>query len=541
MPNLAAGGHCDLPKLDDFRQFDVGPAAAIYFFNGGTLLIENSTISGNTSRNTAERRRRHLLLRHAGPAGVTIRNTTDCRQSATDGNGGGIPVPPPQRHGHHSRTARSPAIRRFGGEPGSTATAAAAFPSSIQTAARLALIIIQSSIVSGNSCECRQRGSRYCDLRLPAAEPDRRDDRPFGNRRARTGSSMPTRRHQPAGRGQPRARARCGTNGGPTQTMALPAGSPAIDAGSNPAAADDRSARVPVASEAARASISAPSSSSPAFPPRTHDAGQRHERPARPRIRSRSRTPSTGSPINLSDARQQRPARHRAERVQRQPDPRDDQLDEPECGGRRLLVRAAGGDVFDRPDNGNYTVAVQASQVANATGFVRPGGTVGTFQVAIAGTLPVLDRRRQRARARCGTRSRRANAVQYGRHHRFRFGGVRNEPATITLATALPAISNPVTITGPGAGLLTVSRDWRRPHEFRIFTVGGPGASTATISGHDHDRRGDRRDVSARHRAAAAASASTTAPERHDDRFGHFRQHRQRRRRRHLRRLRAAR
>src|SRR5205823_6481020 len=50
----------------------------------------------------------------------------------------------------------------------------------------------------------------------------------------------------------------------------------------------------------------------------------------------------------------------------------------------------------------------------------------------------------------------------------------------ISLQTALPGITNPVTISGPGAGLLTVRRDPAAAANFRIFTM---TAGTSTLSG----------------------------------------------------------
>src|SRR5262249_41173080 len=50
----------------------------------------------------------------------------------------------------------------------------------------------------------------------------------------------------------------------------------------------------------------------------------------------------------------------------------------------------------------------------------------------------------------------------------------------IILTQALPALSGDITITGPGANLLTVSRD-NTPRSFGIFSI--KGGATAAISG----------------------------------------------------------
>ena len=50
---------------------------------------------------------------------------------------------------------------------------------------------------------------------------------------------------------------------------------------------------------------------------------------------------------------------------------------------------------------------------------------------------------------------------------------------TITLATALPDVTGPLTVTGPGAGSMTVRRDPAAATQFRIFTLN----ANATIAG----------------------------------------------------------
>jgi hypothetical protein len=56
-------------------------------------------------------------------------------------------------------------------------------------------------------------------------------------------------------------------------------------------------------------------------------------------------------------------------------------------------------------------------------------------------------------------------------------------PRTISLLSALPAIGNPVTITGPGADLLTVRRDPAATTSFRIFDMTTTGTFGVTLSG----------------------------------------------------------
>ena len=60
-------------------------------------------------------------------------------------------------------------------------------------------------------------------------------------------------------------------------------------------------------------------------------------------------------------------------------------------------------------------------------------------------------------------------------------------PATITLTSGDLEITNDMTITGPGADMMTVERSTAAgTPEFRIFTI---SSGTVTISGADGDER----------------------------------------------------
>jgi hypothetical protein len=56
-------------------------------------------------------------------------------------------------------------------------------------------------------------------------------------------------------------------------------------------------------------------------------------------------------------------------------------------------------------------------------------------------------------------------------------------PQTISLLSALPAVTDAVTITGPGAALLAVRRDPAAASSFRVFTFNNTTAFSATLSG----------------------------------------------------------
>src|SRR5262245_1631271 len=56
-------------------------------------------------------------------------------------------------------------------------------------------------------------------------------------------------------------------------------------------------------------------------------------------------------------------------------------------------------------------------------------------------------------------------------------------PRTVSLLTALPTISQGLTVTGPGAANLTVRRDPAAAAGFRVFTIVGAPAFSTTLSG----------------------------------------------------------
>lgn len=65
----------------------------------------------------------------------------------------------------------------------------------------------------------------------------------------------------------------------------------------------------------------------------------------------------------------------------------------------------------------------------------------------------------------------------------FSSSGLFNNPQTITLLTALPDITESITIQGPGANLLTVRRDFNAATDFSIFTIAIGITNGVAISG----------------------------------------------------------
>jgi hypothetical protein len=139
---------------------------------------------------------------------------------------------------------------------------------------------------------------------------------------------------------------------------------------------------------------------------------------------------------------------------------------------------SAPGGAWVPADNGAYTVTMNANQVSDAHGYV-PAGTIGSFEVLVPQTFTV------NSTADNGTGTLRAaiiaaNADTSGATDTIDMTGVTG---TISLLTALPTIASPVTITGPGAGSLTVNRS---TGTFRIFTTGvnlAVGTNTVTMTG----------------------------------------------------------
>src|SRR5439155_11652784 len=121
------------------------------------------------------------------------------------------------------------------------------------------------------------------------------------------------------------------------------------------------------------------------------------------------------------------------------------------------------------------------NQVSNTSGFSVPAMAIGVFQVLLPATFTVT------TTADSGPGSLRqaiTDANNLGpTADTIVFGPLFNSAQTITLTIGELPITNSLTITGPGAGLLTVRRDTATgTPQFRIFDVGGPGTLTVAIS-----------------------------------------------------------
>ncbi|MBX7102441.1 MAG: hypothetical protein K1X57_00065 [Gemmataceae bacterium] len=127
-------------------------------------------------------------------------------------------------------------------------------------------------------------------------------------------------------------------------------------------------------------------------------------------------------------------------------------------------VTAPGG-TWDGSDVGQYSVAVEASQVADVGAVFVPAGSLGNFAVDVGRTFVVTSG----ADSGAGTlRQAVLDAATTLALDTITFDPLLNG-TTITVTTPI-AVNNPVSINGPGADLLAISGGGTS----RIFTVNGP-------------------------------------------------------------------
>jgi fibronectin-binding autotransporter adhesin len=135
--------------------------------------------------------------------------------------------------------------------------------------------------------------------------------------------------------------------------------------------------------------------------------------------------------------------------------------------------------------NGTYTITMQPNQVSDANGFV-PAGPIGAFTVTATEPLVVTntnDSGPGSLRAAVTTADADAPAVEFIQFSNSTAGGATNfydgTQHTIALFSALPTITDPVTVTGPGSTMLTVTRG---AGSIRILDVNA-GLLAVNISG----------------------------------------------------------
>jgi len=187
--------------------------AGIYFGNNGSLLLENSTVSGNTSTGEGGG---VYFFGTVRPGGFTIRNSTISNNTAAT-NGGGICL---------NTTTGAVTIQNstVAGNTASNTTPGGGGIS--QSSGDTAVISVVSTIVSGNNSTAAP------DISSPATSAVNVNNSAIGSA---TGFTLSGTSGSNLAFGANLNLQALASNGGPTQTRALGTGSLAINAGSNPA------------------------------------------------------------------------------------------------------------------------------------------------------------------------------------------------------------------------------------------------------------------------------------------------------------------
>jgi hypothetical protein len=194
----------------------------IYFFNGGGLLMENSTVSGNASTGDVSSNGGGGIYFFGTASGFTIRNSTIAGNTSVD-SGGGIVLR------SFSGTALIQNSTITGNSANGTGTAAGQGGGGIAigSGGTSSVLTIESSVISGNTS-----GNGNDDIAAITAATvnlnyssvfDADGFTPTGGNNLAFGTDP---LFDPAG---------LANNGGPTQTIALQSTSPLLNVGSNPA------------------------------------------------------------------------------------------------------------------------------------------------------------------------------------------------------------------------------------------------------------------------------------------------------------------
>jgi len=404
---------------------------------GGTLLLENSTISGNSAATDGG----GVYLTGIAADNWTVRNGTIANNTAA-ANGGGIMV---RNGGNLAVQSGTIAFNTANGSGGGIARAGTG-----------GSVSITSTIVANNT-------SPTAPDVLGAVNAN------FSLVRNQSGGTITGGNNLPNGT-DPRLGS-LANNGGPTNTIALSPSSPAVNAGSNPAglsteqrviyprvvgsASDMGAYEVQPSAMAALADVTAAGGTSYTFTVTYSDP-----------------TAINVGTLGGNDIRIAGP--NGFDRLATFVGVDNTTNGTPRMATYRITPP---GGAWDRTDTGTYTLALESGQVLDTVGAPVPAGFIGAFRALIPLTLTVT------TAADSGTGSLRdaiAQANATGSVDTIVFGPSFGSPQTISLQSALPAIVNPVSINGPGAGLLTVRRDPAAASNFRIFSV---TSGTSTLSG----------------------------------------------------------
>ncbi len=450
---IAGGGIHVLPggRLDLLACTVSGNTAGIgggISFEGTGLTVQNSTISGNVATTNSSSGGGGIYF-DGGAQGIgfTLRNSTVAGNTSAS-NGGGIWL------GVTSSTiplviqnSTITGNTANGTGPGAGFGGGGIFLLALQNGS--AVLNVQSSIVSGNAASAASGRSDIAAVNSTTVNVNFSavGDPDGFTPSATSGNNLPF--------GTALNLRPLGNYGGPTATCGLGVGSPAVDGGSNLAnlTTDQRGAGfprvlggvadigacegiidVPVAFGGPFASVTT------AGPTYTFD------------VVYSGTTPIDVSTLDNTDVRVTGPGTFNQLATFVTVTPTGNGTP------RTATYRITGpGGAFGMEDNGVYTIAVQAGQVANTSGFTNQATTLGTFTVAILATFTVTN-----------ANDAGAGSLRQAIDDANNSAGAANvvfdptffaTPRTITLSTANGSlvILDHLTVIGPGADRLTVN------------------------------------------------------------------------------------
>jgi hypothetical protein len=135
----------------------------------------------------------------------------------------------------------------------------------------------------------------------------------------------------------------------------------------------------------------------------------------------------------------------------------------------------APGSSFDPSENGTYTIAVEAGQVANTNGHTAGPGAVGSFGVAVPATYTVTNLNDSGAGSlRQAILDANTATPQISDVIVFQAGLTGTIPLLSTLT-----VTDGLTINGPGAAALSLSGQ----NVVRVLSIDGPGVIAVSITG----------------------------------------------------------
>jgi len=453
-----------------------GHGGAIYFFDSGSLTLENSTINNNSS--TASSNGGGGIYFY-GTGDVTIRNCTISGNTSA-GTAGGIALRNLQGTAliqNSTITGNSSATTNTGAGEGGGGI------SVILTAEGRgnSIVTLQSTIVSGNTAANGRADIAASQTPLPPNNFTVTINADHSAIGVNTGFTLSPASSSNLPFGAMLNLQALNNNGGPTRTIALGAGSAAIDTGSNPGnlVSDQRGTGFPrvqgggVDIGAFELVSNAPSAIG-SFPNVTTPGGTSYTFT----VTYADATAIMVSTLDNNDIRVTGPNgfNQPATFVS---------VDNNTNGTPRTATYSITppGGAWAPTANGTYTVSVEPNQVFNTNGFTVPAAAIGAFQVVLPQTFTVTNTNDS------GTGSLRdaitqANSVP-NTADTIVFSSLFNTPQTISLTSGQINVTDSVTITGPGANLLTVRRDATLPAttQFRIFNVGGTGVINVTMQG----------------------------------------------------------